>query len=562
MKRSFLIFITAVLSSIIGISQNVNYISTYTPIKESKLVSTKILGKIDDNIYVKSVIKKKEKGLRLSVYHKDSTTLIKTIPIKAFGLPKSGTIIDECDVQETMICNDLIYVVWSQTTDTEKSAYIQIFDKELTEIQKPKKILQLARREKVFHDASLFFISSSDGAKFIIGGEQCSDKNEKVTLQYKLLDKNFNIIESCQATLPYSVITKSNKTTSDYKIDNEGNLYFDTRVTMSSDSKNTDKKIISGHLIGKINSIDSEVNSKFISFKGKILTNFNYEINNNDISILGTYTNEKNNYKEKTHTGIYLTKIDKISFENIDDVIFNDIEKTNIVFSDYEMSNSEKKRYDINELTLERINNNDLVITNITKTPDNGLLLVANSQHWVSDCSNSTCKTITYHRGVIYIRIDEARKLSWVSCTEQSINYNSFITPANKLITKGNKYITVVRTSKKMNSIYSIDSQTGFVKKIPLEAKFRMQDPEDIDGEIYFVGLNPKISTKGWITMGIGMALIPVIPYTVVLAIVSDVSMTLATIAAVGVPLSYLLLQIGTTIKRHNVYFGKYQITD
>lgn len=538
-------------------SQNVNYISSGVPIKEKKLVTVKIIGGIDDKIYTRTITKKKKNGLRLSMYQKENATLLKTLPIKDFGSANSSTIINESNFFNSIICNNQIYVVWVKSTEMDKSVFLQTFDKDLNEIQKPQLVFQISKKKNSLHDASIFFLASPDETKFIVGAEKCSEKNEKIVLQFKLINKDFEILETTQAELPYSLATKSKEATSEYKMDNNGDLYFDTEASISTVINN--EKPTPGHLLGKVDSKTSEVNSKFFSFRSKSLQNFNYQINDSDLFVIGSYNELSDNMKDaKYSTGIYSVKINKNSFEELNDVTFSKLDKSKIVYSDYKMSKSDKKKYSVNEFTLNAINNSGLVITNINKTDDKGMLLTLNSQNMYTVCTNSGCQNYTNHHGVIYIRLDEGGEIIWVSCTQVNMIYKEFVTPSNIIIKADDKFFTIIRSSKNSNSSYLIDKETGIMKKAPLELKYKIQEPEEVNGELFFIGYNSKVSTKGWITFGIGAALVPVFIATVISVIVSEPGILLTTFGTSSAPFSWLFIYLGLHLKRNDIYFGKY----
>lgn len=552
MRKQLVLALMLIISGALC-AQNVKYVCSSKPIKESKLVSTKILGVIDENLYM-ATTSSYGRNLRLSMYQKESTTLLKTVPVKGFGAKTSNQILRDARYKAIIIKGENIYVAWEKENPVESVVFLQIFNKELQETQRPRSIYKLTNKNKAIHKAELFFLMSPNGSKMIVGGEESSLKNENVKLQYKVLNIDQEVINTIQAELPYALTQKGADATAEYQMDNSGNLYFNTGVLLSDEETNKRAPKERAYLFGNIDPESSEVKTKIIAFENKDISNFSYEIFDDHLFVFGTYSTKfnKKNRKADINCGIYTMKIDKTSFDNIGEIQFNELDETKVAYADHKMSSSKKKKYSKEEYAINQMTDYGLIITDFKKTEDDGLLLTLNSQVFRTVCSNKGgCSYYTDLYGVSFIKLNSSGEIDWISCTEQKRTYNGFIVPTNKIAKKGDKYFTVIQSKKKMNTSYLIDARTGVIKSMPMKSKYKFEESEVVGDELYFVGLKPKPSVVAYVGTGIALASIP--------------------ISIVALPLELMGLGIGTGAivayltsgrKRHDVYLGRYELLD
>ncbi len=525
-------------------AQNVKYVNTILPLKEKKLVSAKVAGGIDDLIYVTTTQVFPNKNLRISSYNKETSQLIKTLPVKGFGNPTTNTLLSNAYFFKINIRNNMLYITWINETQL----LLQVLDKDLVEVQAPKVIYQKDNNSSKFN--SLFFFMSPNGDKMIVGGENAITKTENVRVQYKVLNKNMEVENTIQAELPFSVNRSTYGNFAGYEMDNNGFLYFLVNLNLNNEKKESKKQI--GQLIGSINPETSEVKTQMFSFADKTIYNASFEIMNDHLFLVGTYfvKNRKKSKDVEHNNGVFTAKIDKFSFENIGDPIFNELDETKVAFSNYKMSSSKKENYSVGEYAVKRMLKYDFKVTDYMKTDDNGLVMSINSQVYSTVCSNKGgCSYYTDLLGVNYIKINAQGEIDWISCTEQKMTYSGWIVPENKLSYKDGIYHTVVRSAYNYNTSYVIEDKTGQVKLAKMKNKYIQEESNAVNDQLYFVGLSRKMSSLGIKFLSIGLVAIPIS----LLALSSPFSY-------IGMSVGIVMSGISLLMKRHNVDFGKYEL--
>lgn len=524
----FLLIIRGVQSQKVNIEKK--------PVKENFLVTSKIIGSIDSSIYVATSVRIAENSLRLSVYNKETTDFIKTIIVKKYGDKK--TILKNAKFDQAYIKNNLIYLVWIVENKKESRIILQVYDRDLSEIQSPKIIYEFINPSQSYTIAHPFILISPDGSKIIAGGEEPSDKGNNIKLQYKLMNKQLEVINSTQVELPFSIIFKPNKTSSKYKMDNQGFLFLNTAVVFYE--LKIEKK---GQLIGSINPENSELKYHVFTYENKELTNLHYEIRDEKLFVYGVYkenTNSDNKRKNKDNLkqGIYSITLDKQLLTIIGEDHFEIIQAENIVYSDLQMDEYSKSKSTSEAYALNHINSRDLAVTECHRTSDDCNILVLNNQTYLSD-GTVTSTTI---EEIYYVKLMDNGKIKWVSCTEQKSTFFYFVDFKNSMIKKEDSYYSV-RPYDKMNIIYKINETTGFISKSKSKKEYLEEVIKPIDNEIYYVGLKHSRYTKNAF-IGLG---------------ISAVGLTISAIVfPYIIPVFVITGYVSTAFKGSNVYFGKF----
>ncbi len=548
MKKLLISLVVLLLLANVG-AQNIKYVNTPVPFKEKGMVSANIVGGIEDNIYVTSTKVRGGKSLRISSYNKETSTMIKTVPLKGFGKSMDNSLLNGATFSEICVKNDQLYVVWERRDGDAFQIILQILDKDLIEVQKPKVIYQLSDGRSRY--SSLFFFISPNGNKIIAGGEESLLKTDNVKVQYKLMDKDLEVLNTVQTELPYSLKRSTDGSSSEYKMDDDGFLYFMVNVNLNNESRESKKE--KGSIVGSINPETSDVKTKVFSFSNKIISNSSFELIEDHLFVVGTFSTKYNklNRNAETNNGVFTAKIDKQSFENIGNPIFNELDETKVAFSDYNMSDSKKRKYSKGEYAVKQMVDFEFLVTDYKKTEDNGLIITINSQVYTTLCSNKGgCSYFTDLWGVNYIKMNAAGEIDWISCTAQRMTYNGWVVPKNKLAYKDGNYHTVVRSRYYKNTSYLIDDKTGMVKMTQIKNKFKEEKSEAVNDQLYFVGLQRKLSSTGIGFLATGVALIPIS------LIVSSPLMV------VGVGVGVVAATLSIYMRRHNVDFGRYELQE
>lgn len=552
MKKLIITLVVLLLLTNIG-AQNVKYVNTQVPFKEKRLVSSEVVGGIEDMVYVTSTRGYLNKSLRISSYNKDNSSMIKTLAVTGFEKKVANPSLQDAYFSEIIVKNDLLYVVWKRYIGQSSQLILQVFDKDLIEVKQPKVIYQMNNGNLNY--GSLFFFMSPNGEKIIAGGEESATKNGNVNIKYKVFDKNQEVINTVQAEQPFSVKGSGGSSSSEYKMDNNGFLYFMVKVNLNDDKKESKKE--RGNLMGSINPETSEIKTKVFSFLNKTISNSSFEFVDNHLFLVGTYRTKysKKNKDVGHNNGVFTAKIDKQTFESIGDPIFNELDESKVVFSDYEMSNSQKKKYSMGEYAVQQMVEFGFLVTDYKKTDDNGLIMSINSQALRTVCSDKGgCSHYTDLFGVNYIKLNAEGEIDWISCTAQRMTYRGFVIPENKLAYKDGNNHTVVRSKHNINTSYLINDKTGDVKMAKFKNKFARESSEVVNNELYFVGLNRRESALGVGFLGVGLALIPA-------SIISMVVLS-SPLLFIGVGAGVFSAAISLYMKRHNVNFGRYELQE
>jgi len=525
-------------SQVVSIIENKNYV------KEQIKVENQIIGKIDSNIYVATYISpstNKYTGLRLTMYDKDNVNIVKTIGIDKFQKAKNKMLRKAVFV-EAIIKNDKIYCVWV-IHKNESKLIMQVFDKELKQIVEPTILYELEKKSLFAAKPRMFVKISEDGSKIVAGGEESTSRKENMKIQYKLLNSELEQINSVKIDLPFELDYRfSSKnlyysTTLQYQLDNNGILYYHTKVY----SGKVDENAI---VFGKINPENSENNFQTISFKNKLFDDFKYEFIDNNISIYGTYSviDEKKTIKKY---GIFTSKLDKNTFEQIEEPIFNMLEPEKISYTECKASGRKLKE----EIAIEKISENGLYITDKVVCND-GIILTLSSILYLSVCNNGGCQYSTNHYGTSFIKLNNEGKIHWISNTIQDVSYEEYIKLKYKLFKEGNELRTVIKSSKKENTSYLIDEKTGLISKYKFKSKFKKESNNICGNELFYIGTKNPFAKTG-IIIGLSIA-----GLTTGIAYLVSGTASLVYYAIGG---SLVGLGAAHIIRGTNVYFGKYE---
>ncbi|MEI6347910.1 MAG: hypothetical protein WCP69_08190 [Bacteroidota bacterium] len=544
---AFFIFITGIL-----VAQEVKYVGTSVPVKEHKIVKSSIIGNIDEYVYI-TTTNKKNYQLKLSMYNKETTVLNKTVAVRSFGKKDNNPIIKHAFLKDILIKNKKIYVVWAIENWEESQLILQIFDKELTEILKPKVIYQLANKDRSFYNSHVFYLMSPDGNMLIAGGEESALKGENIKLQYKLYSSELEVKNTIQAELPYSIAVKTSDISSEYKMSNQGFLFFNVSVTATNNEKTGD---IKGQLIGNINSDNSEVKFHVFSFENKQIYNFNYEVLENQLFVFGTYSSKQNliskktSTKEKDNYGIFSTKVDLKSFAIIDEIHFNQFDQEKVVYSDYKLSKKGKQLTTKEEVAILLMKGN-LVISDYLLTSDNGMLMTLNNQIQINDCTGRSCVYYTNIYGINYVKLDSKGDINWISSTQINAQYPGLSNCKEKLIKKNDKYYTIISGLNKEATIITVEEKTGFITKKYIKKEINEEIVKAVDNQFFVVGLKKRLSAfaiasiSGFVLSTAIAAFTLANPFYTVLVIV---------------PAGFYYNFFSSFMPVHNVYFGKYEL--
>ncbi|MES2679625.1 MAG: hypothetical protein V4635_07055 [Bacteroidota bacterium] len=181
----------------------------------------------------------------------DKTTMKKVGETNLKGYNKSKKE-EDYDYYQSIILDDIIYVLWTKTEKKIVELYAQSFDAKLKKLNPLKKIYEV-NRSKDGTDNLIVLYNKNIDDKIFIGKEYAITKDdENLKIEYKFLNADFSLVSSKQVTLPI-LITKRrrglfrsvgsiNDLIASYELGNDGNLYIQEMVKVSDEEKKTLKR--------------------------------------------------------------------------------------------------------------------------------------------------------------------------------------------------------------------------------------------------------------------------------------------------------------------------------
>ncbi|MEI6347911.1 MAG: hypothetical protein WCP69_08195 [Bacteroidota bacterium] len=518
---------------------------TEKPLKEGTVVRSKIIGSIDSVIYVSTTRWVLPNDLRISMYNKDSCSLIKTIGVKNYGDKPNNPNLFFAKFNQAIIKNNKIYVSWIVENKMESKLILQILDKDLNVIQPPIVMYKFINVRNSTSLAHPFFMMSPNGNKMIVGGEETSEKGKNIKMQYKIINcDNMEVENTIQSELPYSVSFNSGFTSSKYLMDNQGILFYNTSIYYKDGSLTK-----TGQLIGNIRPENSELNYKLLSYNQLQITNFNIEIVEDELFTYGIYNAKFDSKKYlngelEIEQGLFTLKLDKKTLSIKEDIKFELLNNEKFAYSDLEMSTKQKKKLSMGEFAIAHLNSRNLMVSQCYKTSDNGLLLALNNQYYLSDCGTRECSGQTKLNEIYFVKLNEQKEIRWISCTNQNTTIPEYLDFHNTMIQKEDDFY-FIQAHEKENIVYKINEKTGLISESKHPKKYSRETIEVIDNQQYFIALtDSRLSMFAKTAIGIcvtgAIASAFVFPYLI--------------------PVFVITGPVFTGLKASNVYMGKFCI--
>jgi hypothetical protein len=528
MKKIILFLCLSILMIVSAESQTLKDICNEEPLKEKILISPVIIGDIGDETYIASTNTKyspddKLKNLRLSKYNRESLKMTKTIAVKGFQSEREEGLLKNAIYETTILNHGSIYVFWHKNESKSNKFILQVFDKDLNEIQKPKIIYELPEKSNLYTQSQFFALFSPDGTKIIIGGEEQPVENENLKMQYKVFDSNFEVLYSNRTTLPFKVnyLSTPKKIACEYLMNNKGDLFFNSDILINDGSKT--KK--SGLLFGAVNSETGELNYKNIALENKKVTSVVYQTSNDTLTFHGTCVsqiNKKNKYE------LFTFKTDAKYLEPLNEISFSNIDFDKIKYTDFKKA---KGLQTIHERAGNLMTSKGLIISSFIETADGGLIFTLQSNivdPWISPEDQ---QYITREpTGIHFLKLNNSNEIEWISSTQNHIQQN------NKIEKDGDQYYTVLQNAVSEDyQIFKVDDRKVINDPKIIKNEYDGLLLHQVDDVFYYLKLKNKIKSGAKVGKIISIVFTPVL---------------------IGImPLILFTLQ-----KRHFVYFGNLKI--
>jgi len=490
MKKYALIPVILFIYSFVP-AQNLSQKISAKALKENLFVSSDIIGELGGNLLIANTnamafspecIKDENNKIELALYNKTSFNLIKTIPLKWKGGKRMHEDLKWSINKNIFIIDNQVYVVWQKYENKRYSLLMQTFDANLRETKAPTTFYELPAEFSAYNGAVLFCMVSPDKNAIILGGEESAQRKENVKIQYKVFNKNLQVIQTVQAALPFYKKGRNIGTAANYIPDNNGDLYYFTIVTAKT-NKSKEKAII----IGKISAENSKADEVYLEKE---------KLDIIDLKIALTETSIKG--FAVTSKGLSTFTIDKPSFTLQDDFVQNDSDPSKITFSDY---NKSLTRSSIEANTLNKVFNEDLRISNIKALSNGRFILTLNNMVYYEVCTRYSCTPYTKMDGQHYALINADGTLEWLACTKQKLKHTTYYQPDNDVAVYNN---TMYASTLGSMAIHAVDLNTGkvIIKAVEPKHKYCIIDIEN--DRLYYTDYKQRKSVATYaITAGV-----------------------------------------------------------
>lgn len=444
------------------------------------------IGKVDRNVYMYTTNKSKLHLLLMS-FDSDSLTINGMVPIKGFKSKKKYSTLFNMKIMDVFIAGEKIVILWNRKDQEKAEVSIQIFDKELNELQEPK-ILCMATYDE-FNELcpNPFYTVSPDGDKIAIGFEMGLKNKANVKLFYKLFDSNLKVVNNVLVEFPYSLSKgTAREVTSRYKMDNNGVLFFDVGVITSSNNKKDPQ--LKAHMIGNVMPDDSKLNYHIVYTGGRDLFGLEYLITEDALICFGLYGKTMEN-EQRLINGVFYTKLNSKTLDVMDEHKFLEYTLEKITFTNKAMSKKDLQKQSSDEFALRRLmsekpTGNEIFnfqeIDEIVKTPDGGYVLcIAEKSLFVTQKA-----LYTRFHGLNFVSVSEDIEVKWITCLKAEMEISGRKNYIRKM-SLYNDALTGIFMDTKEDGLYSISLKNGKTSFEKLPFRYYLGKYNYVDNQVF-----------------------------------------------------------------------------
>lgn len=177
---------------------------------------------------------KKSKFYSIAAYSKAD---LKKVGEKMFNTEEKSKY-GKLEIAKILYFDDVVYVFWKdKKPDKELALYVESFSPEMKSMKKLTKVYAVQNNKKI--PPALFVVGNFKASKLLIGAELSREKEENVTVEYKVLNNDFSFGASGQITLPVKTPKMSQKNdnlVSSYLYEENEVLYIFTNIKNEDDN--------------------------------------------------------------------------------------------------------------------------------------------------------------------------------------------------------------------------------------------------------------------------------------------------------------------------------------
>ena len=241
---------------------------------------------------------------------------------------------------------------------------------------------------------------SNDSTKILIFANLPYEKNENEKFEFKVIDNHLQTVSTKALTLPQR---DKDVTISNYRVDNEGNVYVMLSTDKSRAEKNRKEQKFTYKVLGYFHK-ENLTKEYEVAIPNKFITDITFDIDKNqNLVVAGFYAVDK---KLKTEGTFFL----KVDFET-KKVLTQGVKQFGTEFMEMFMSKSKAKSANagVANMSLDK-----LIIRE-----DGGALLVAEQAYmYITEINNGRHRSKVYHyvnNDIIFVNINPDGSVQWIS---------------------------------------------------------------------------------------------------------------------------------------------------
>jgi hypothetical protein len=412
--------------------------------------------------------RKRNRKIKLLVF--DKATMSRVGEAELFGYSKSGDM-DDIKYYKTLVLDNVIYVLWKKTTKSVVEIYAQSFDSRLKKINPLKKVYEV-NRSKGGTDNLIVLYNNDINNKILFAKEFAITKDdEKLRIEYKLINEDFSVSASNQITLPI-IVTKRRRgdrsiddNICSYELGDDGKIYIQDKVKLADDERKNLKKgeaSVYTHYM-QLDPEKGGLNEFRLKFPKKNTFNSSSLVTKDGIKIYGFFCDlEKDEKGNDTH-GTFYVLLDGKSF-TVKDSKFSYFDKKfldQLYAADKENQKKGKglfKSKEAKQSDEESIDDN-YVIEEAVQDGNDILLFCSIMNNWSRTVCSGTgasrsCTTYYYctKSNVTVFRISNNGDIVWASNLDRSVTYSRWNVWDVNVVKQNSDYYVVYGSAYQLNA--------------------------------------------------------------------------------------------------------------
>ena len=256
---------------------------------------------------------KRNSKIKIVAYDKGSMNQVSQVAVVGYKEnAEDKELLKDLKYFNALIFENTVNIFWSKTEKGKCELYAQVFDQDLNEKVKLKKIYEVKASGKK-SDPNVFVIGNkAAGQKIIIGAELPREKGENVKFEYKSLKNDLTFDAANQVTLPYSTKTSDRFLSASYEIGDDGLIYVNTNMKLDKEERKELKRNENANynLLTVVNPQTGKYTSYPLKFEDKNLFGVDYIVTPTKTKIYGLFCDILKDKQGVDLHGIFYAEID------------------------------------------------------------------------------------------------------------------------------------------------------------------------------------------------------------------------------------------------------------